>query len=794
MRNKFLLFFFLFLSAFQLQAQDCAESEVQVIFDFLTDNYAYESSWTLIGADGITYSTQPEGMENAITYSDTICAPAGMCLTLTINDTANDGICCGFGEGAYELFVDGVSVVTGGEFGGEITHNLNCSPGTNCESPLIAELGGNIADIAFNSQWYLFTTDNTGMYKINTCEQGNACNTTIWVYDYCNGLVWDNSNEATYAFNEDFCDEQSQVTMALGAGETYYIRIGSASADCDALSVNWTLEYTGPVMGCTNPEACNYNPLASVDDGTCAFPGDPDCPTGPDLLMREDVFLNSLYIDYIDNTDGCLIEEACLSGYGMRELLRFSTHIDNIGESDYYIGVPETGNEQFEFDACHEHWHYEGYANYLIFDADGNALPQGFKNGFCVLDLVCDWGTAQYGCGNMGITAGCGDIYGSSLECQWFDITDLPAGDYTFATVVNWDYDPDAIGQYEMDYDNNWAQACIRITRAEITGAASFEILEDCEPYVDCAGMPYGSASPDCAGECNGSALMADINADGTRTSEDVNMYLAECFANATGTVCNDLNADGQISVTDLVLATECMLHQNTPPTAGHNHNPCGFPFSITNQLDVVLFGIGELNTDEGWFEVTIQNPFNKIAGFEFSIDGATISSIESTLVEWNHDMHHNESEIIAFSWAEDLLLKDQNLRTLARVYYSELTGDEVCIGEITAVVNDMHEETEKVATTCAAILSGVNTVAQNDYHAVAYPNPTSCDVSILFDYNTGQKVNITITDMTGRTIFTQRDWAQNQIELTDLNWSAGLYTYRVKGERGVSVGKIVLE
>jgi len=96
MRTKILLFFF-FLSSFSLHAQDCAETEVQVIFDFLTDNYAYESTWTIIGVDGITYSIQPEGMENATTYSDTICAPAGMCLTLTIGDTAKDGICCGFG-------------------------------------------------------------------------------------------------------------------------------------------------------------------------------------------------------------------------------------------------------------------------------------------------------------------------------------------------------------------------------------------------------------------------------------------------------------------------------------------------------------------------------------------------------------------------------------------------------------------------------------------------------------------------------------------------------------------------
>lgn len=781
------------LFTFALQAQDCAEGETAVILHVLTDQYANETSWTLTGANGTVY-LQNADLVNDSLYTDTVCVPAGMCLTFEINDTYGDGICCGFGEGYYELLLDGAPAAAGGDFGSFATHDINCPPGTNCNSALPVEADEVIADVTFNSVWYTFTTDESGMYTVSTCDEMNLCNTTLWVYDYCNGLQFDNSNIAAYAFNDDFCGNLAEVSMALGAGETYYIRVGSASEDCDGQEISWSIEYSGPISGCTDETACNFNPLATVDSGECYYPGDPECPAGPDLLMREDVFLSSLYIDYLDNSDGCLIEEACLSGYGMRELLRFDTHIDNIGESDYFIGVPEEGNEQFEYDACHNHWHYEGYANYLVFDAEGNSLPQGFKNGFCVLDLVCDWGTAQYGCGNMGISAGCGDIYGAGLECQWFDITDLPAGDYTFATVVNWDYDPDALGQYEMSYDNNWAQACIRLTRAEITGAASIEILADCEPYVDCAGTPFGNASPDCAGECNGSALTADIDGNGERNSDDVNMYLTESFADAAGTPCNDLNADGAVSVTDLILGMECAVHQNDPPTAGHNHNPCEFPFSIFNPQHVTLLGVGELNQDEGWFEVTIQNPFNKIAGFEFSIEGATITGLEQMLPDWNHDLHFQNNEIIGFSWNEEMLLKEQNLRTLARVYYSELTGDEICIGEITAVVNDAHEETATVATTCAAVISSVDAPLQNDYHAVAFPNPTSCDFTILYDYAAGQSVNISLTDMTGREVFRRDDYFRNRIELRDLPLTGGVYVYRVEGKKGVSVGKIVVE
>ena len=68
------------------------------------------------------------------------------------------------------------------------------------------------------------------------------------------------------------------------------------------------------------------------------------------------------------------------------------------------------------------------------------------------MDLECsDGGTAQYGCSIMGISAGCGDIYGAGLSCQWIDITTVPDGDYTMVVRTNWDQDPDAVGKCRVD-------------------------------------------------------------------------------------------------------------------------------------------------------------------------------------------------------------------------------------------------------------------------------------------------------------------------------------------------------
>ena len=102
----------------------------------------------------------------------------------------------------------------------------------------------------------------------------------------------------------------------------------------------------------------------------------------------EDAIISSLSTEVMQvNETDCYIEEGCPNGYGARELVRFTTHIKNIGDLDYYIGVLSQGdNNQFEWGDCHGHWHHNGYAKYDLFDMDGNLLPIGFKNG-CVMDL-----------------------------------------------------------------------------------------------------------------------------------------------------------------------------------------------------------------------------------------------------------------------------------------------------------------------------------------------------------------------------------------------------------------------
>ena len=126
-------------------------------------------------------------------------------------------------------------------------------------------------------------------------------------------------------------------------------------------SINWSLNYLGPVVGCMGPAACNYNPLATVSD-TCYYAPNPNCPAGPDLEMVESELRNTLILSSRSSSDACLVAEGCMNGYGQRTTLEFTTWIKNIGVQDYYIGQPSQHPQQFTWDNCHNHYHYDGYA------------------------------------------------------------------------------------------------------------------------------------------------------------------------------------------------------------------------------------------------------------------------------------------------------------------------------------------------------------------------------------------------------------------------------------------------
>ena len=153
--------------------------------------------------------------------------------------------------------------------------------------------------------------------------------------------------------------------------------------------------------------------------------------------------------------DDCAIAEQCVDGPGERRLLRFSTITPNLGEADFVVGSPELNPEFFEWGECHGHWHFSDFAGYRLIDFDDNVVAEGHKMAFALIDLspfLDDAGPGKYPMqdGTQGISVGWADIYNSQLDCQWIDITGVPAGVYILEITIN----PEAIIQESNHLDN----------------------------------------------------------------------------------------------------------------------------------------------------------------------------------------------------------------------------------------------------------------------------------------------------------------------------------------------------
>jgi hypothetical protein len=466
--------------------------------------------------------------------------------------------------------------------------------------------------------------------------------------------------------------------------------------------------------------ACNYEPLATVACTGCCLPmGDPACPLGPDLTMNQTALQNSLNLSTVTiaTSDVCAVQEGCVKGFGQRYVIRFNTRIDNIGETDYYIGSPGSQPQMFSTNNCHGHAHYSGYADYLLFDQNNQPVPVGFKNGYCVIDVGCFGGTPQFGCSNMGISKDCYDLYGSGTTCNWIDITDVPAGLYTLVLRTNWARRPDALGRHEMNYTNNYASVCINITR-NAQNVPSFTMATGCTPVVDCLGQPYGSAMPDCMGACNGPARTGDLSLNGAQDQPDAAAYVMGILGNdITPSACTDLNADGEITVTDAALIASCYNQQDQhdqAPHVLHYHPWCDFPRGYQSTVDTVQLTIGAFNPTDGYIDIHVRNPNCRVLGVEFNVAGIQVSTVQNLAAQLTGEIVWSSAlggtKVIGLSYIDSSLVKNNGFVPYCRIHYYAITGTQICIASIDDIVNkDANNVVAQVAGACITVSNMVS-------------------------------------------------------------------------------------
>lgn len=186
----------------------------------------------------------------------------------------------------------------------------------------------------------------------------------------------------------------------------------------------------------------------------------------PDLIVDEEAVSHSLEVTQESySTDDCAMIEKCIRKPGMRTLLRFEGTVINIGSSALDLGSP-VDNPDFEYSACHAHYHHRNVMLYELLKNDKPVVVAGDtivarKQGFCLVDKYEAQARAsvgQYTCEYQGLSPGWADDYDSSLDCQWLDITGVAPGQYTLRVTVN----PDGVLP-ESNRANNIARVPVTI-------------------------------------------------------------------------------------------------------------------------------------------------------------------------------------------------------------------------------------------------------------------------------------------------------------------------------------------
>nr|MDJ0644452.1 hypothetical protein [Flavobacteriaceae bacterium] len=92
-----------------------------IVVRIFTDALPNETTWVLNGPSGVVASGGPYTGQPSTLITVPISTPLTGAFSFTISDSGSNGICCTFGNGSYNVFLNGASVASGGSFGASET-------------------------------------------------------------------------------------------------------------------------------------------------------------------------------------------------------------------------------------------------------------------------------------------------------------------------------------------------------------------------------------------------------------------------------------------------------------------------------------------------------------------------------------------------------------------------------------------------------------------------------------------------------------------------------------------------
>ncbi|MEL6989398.1 MAG: hypothetical protein AAGK97_16420, partial [Bacteroidota bacterium] len=181
-----------------------------VEFELTTDDFPGETSWQLRRDRDGAIVASGNGTARNLTTNTLIDLQVDECYTFTIFDSSDDGICCRFGEGSYELVNDHCTVlVQGGMFEAQESTSFCVSQNTDCniivENDIQDEASSGARDGMINVN--VSNVDGPVLYSIDRLETTNLSGSfsNLEAGEYQVWVIYNNGN----------CAYKETVTVGL---------------------------------------------------------------------------------------------------------------------------------------------------------------------------------------------------------------------------------------------------------------------------------------------------------------------------------------------------------------------------------------------------------------------------------------------------------------------------------------------------------------------------------------------------------------------------------------------------